>query len=205
MPLEIDPVTAKMSWEIMKLRMREQVRVRDVMRRNIMSIDSNMPVEEAAELMIRSNAQCIAVKEDGEISGMINERDLVKAIRDPRKSVGNISSPPLTVNIDTSLLDVVRIMGRYGTKSLLITEEDDIAGYTTLHDLLVVSPELIREYISFKDLLDLTMESDADIGIFLEEKLKEACMDYLTEKEGDERINREFLENLKKTLIEAEP
>ncbi|MEE8168204.1 MAG: CBS domain-containing protein, partial [Candidatus Hydrothermarchaeales archaeon] len=107
MPLEIDPVTAKMSWEIMKLRMREQVRVRDVMRRNIMSIDSNMPVEEAAELMIRSNAQCIAVKEDGEISGMINERDLVKAIRDPRKSVGNISSPPLTVNIDTSLLDVV--------------------------------------------------------------------------------------------------
>ncbi|MCX9011515.1 MAG: CBS domain-containing protein [Candidatus Methanoperedens sp.] len=56
------------------------VPIRTLIRRDIVSINSDMDLGEAAEIMLSKNVGSLPVLEDGELRGIITERDFIRAI-----------------------------------------------------------------------------------------------------------------------------
>ncbi len=54
--------------------------VREVMKRELITIDRNRPVKEAAELMIRYNIRHLPVVENGRVIGVVSVRDLLSVV-----------------------------------------------------------------------------------------------------------------------------
>ncbi|HII03972.1 MAG TPA: CBS domain-containing protein, partial [Candidatus Nitrosotenuis sp.] len=54
--------------------------VRDVMKKNVISIDSSMSVQDAAKMMDDASIGAIVVLEKGIVMGIITERDMTRRI-----------------------------------------------------------------------------------------------------------------------------
>lgn len=53
------------------------MKVKDVMVRDVVSIDSSKTLQEAAQLMREANVGVLPIVEDGRLSGLVTDRDLV--------------------------------------------------------------------------------------------------------------------------------
>jgi len=58
----------------------EELRVRDMMTWDAVTIDPGAPVAQAAALMFEGRFGCLPVVEDGQLVGIVTERDVLKAL-----------------------------------------------------------------------------------------------------------------------------
>lgn len=63
--------------------------VKDIMKTNIISIDSSKTIKEAACMMDDSNIGCIIITKDDSPIGILTERDFVKKIASKNKDLSN--------------------------------------------------------------------------------------------------------------------
>ncbi|MEM4331283.1 MAG: CBS domain-containing protein, partial [Candidatus Anstonellales archaeon] len=54
------------------------LKVKDVMKTNVVVINADAPVKEAAKLMARHNIGSVVVIEKNEVKGILTERDIVR-------------------------------------------------------------------------------------------------------------------------------
>ena len=54
--------------------------VRDVMKKNVISIDSSMSIQDAAKMMDDASIGAIVVLENGVVVGIITERDMTRRV-----------------------------------------------------------------------------------------------------------------------------
>ncbi|MBU4453874.1 MAG: CBS domain-containing protein, partial [Euryarchaeota archaeon] len=59
-----------------------QVPIRTLIKRDVIFTSSDMDIGEAASIMLDKNVGSLPVLEDGELKGIITERDFVRAIAD---------------------------------------------------------------------------------------------------------------------------
>jgi CBS domain-containing protein len=126
------------------------LKVEDVMIREIITIDENATVKEAAEVMNENDISCLIAARKGKAIGIITERDLLKRViveaKNPRKTkVAEVMSTPLKlISPDTTLEDAVRVMFDKKIKKLPVAEKNQIIGLVSLTDIARCQPAIMR-------------------------------------------------------------
>jgi len=111
------------------------LKVEDAMVKEVMTIDENSTVKEAAEIMNKFEIGCLIAIRKGKAMGIITERDILKRVvaeaKDSTKTkVKDIMSSPLVVvepNMD--LEEAVRLMFQMKIKKLPVVDEKRLVGW----------------------------------------------------------------------------
>ncbi len=115
--------------------------VEDIMVQKVITVDPNASVKEAARLMNRHEIGCLIVVGQGQVMGIMTERDLLKKVVELGKNsektkVHDIMSKRLVVGTPRmEIPDVVRLMLQKKIKKLPIVTEGKIIGLVTLTDI----------------------------------------------------------------------
>ena len=126
------------------------LKVEDIMVREVITIDENSTVKEAAEVMNRFEIGSLIAIRNRKAIGIVTERDLLKRVVAKSKSsaktkVKNIMSSPLViVKPDTDLEDAVRMMFQMKIKKLPVVDEKRLVGLVSLTDIARFQPQMIK-------------------------------------------------------------
>lgn len=126
------------------------LKVEDVMVREVITIDDNSTVKEAAEVMNKFEIGCMIVVRKGKAMGIITERDLLKRVvaeaRDAnRTKVKDIMTTPLVVaEPDMELEEAIKLMFKMKIKKLPVVSESRLVGLISLTDIARFQPQMIK-------------------------------------------------------------
>ena len=117
--------------------------VKDIMKKNVITIDESMWIQEAAQMMTNANVGCVIVTKKDKPIGIITERDFVTRIaaegRPLFTEVCEVMSIPLTtVSPDDTVWDAAEIMRRKGIHKLPVQEGNEIVGIVTTTDFVKI-------------------------------------------------------------------
>jgi CBS domain-containing protein len=124
--------------------------VDDAMVKDVMTIDENSTVKEAADIMNKFEIGCLIAIRKGKAMGIITERDLLKRVvaeaKDSTKTkVKDIMSSPLVVvEPGMDLEEAVRLMFQMKIKKLPVVDEKRLVGLVTLTDIARFQPQMIK-------------------------------------------------------------
>ena len=125
------------------------LKVEDVMTTEVITIDENVSVKEAADVMDKNEISCLIATRKEKAIGIITERDLLKRViveaKNAKKTkVGEIMSSPLeVVAVGTDLEKTVRLMFEKKIKKLPVVDNDSIVGLVSLTDIARFQPTII--------------------------------------------------------------
>jgi CBS domain-containing protein len=116
--------------------------VRDVMTSEPKSVDADATVKDAAELMANENIGNVLVVENGEVQGILTDRDIV--LRVIAKGEGGdasvreaATSGVESLSPDASLDDAIKKMEQADVRRLPVVEDGKPVGIVSLGDLAV--------------------------------------------------------------------
>lgn len=117
--------------------------VKDVMKTNVISIDSSKTIKDAACMMDESNVGCVIVTKDNAPVGIITERDFVKRVSAKNKDLSNslsevMSSPLTTINSDETVWEAAEKMKQNKIHKLPVLDSNKVAGIITTTDLVEI-------------------------------------------------------------------
>jgi CBS domain-containing protein len=126
------------------------LKVEDVMVRDVVTIDENSTVREAADVMNKFEIGCLIAVKKGKAVGIITERDLLKRVvaeaRDVNKTKVKavMSSPLVVVEPGMDLEEAVKLMFQMKIKKLPVVEEKRLVGLVSLTDIARFQPQMIK-------------------------------------------------------------
>lgn len=129
---------------------RISLRVEDVMVREVITIDENATVKEAAEVMNKFEIGCLIAVRKGKAVGIITERDLLKRVVAEAKDVNKtkvkdvMSSPLVVVEPSLELEEAVKLMFQMKIKKLPVVDGKRLVGLVSLTDIARFQPHMIR-------------------------------------------------------------
>jgi CBS domain-containing protein len=115
--------------------------IKDVMTRDVRACESNAPVIDAAKLMAKEDVGPVPVVEDGRLTGIVTDRDLVVRVlaegRDPTSTrVGEIASRDLvTVSPDEDLDEALKLLAQHQVRRLPVVDGDRLVGIVAQADI----------------------------------------------------------------------
>ena len=122
--------------------------------KDVVTIQSDQTILNAANIMNENKIGCLVVLENGRAVGIVTERDLLERViaasADPAKTlVGQVMSKPLvTVEPETMLEEAVELMFQHKIKKLPVVERGDtdtkLVGLVTLTDIARIHPALMK-------------------------------------------------------------
>lgn len=115
--------------------------VHDIMKKNVISIDSSMTVQDAAKMMDDAGIGAIVVLENGIAIGIITERDLARRIIAKGKPLTTnvkdaMSSPLIVVNPDDSVWEVAQLMKTRKIHRIPAVKNNSLVGMVTTSDII---------------------------------------------------------------------
>jgi CBS domain-containing protein len=115
--------------------------VKDIMSKNVISIDENKSVFEAAELMTTKGIGCLVITRQDIPVGMVTERDFVRRVVAKRGSFDSkvfdiMSKYLITVGPDTSLKEASRVMSENKIRRLPVVKDKKIVGIVVASDFV---------------------------------------------------------------------
>jgi CBS domain-containing protein len=149
------------------------LKVEDVMTMDVITIDENATVKEAAEIMDKNEISCLIAARKGKAIGIITERDLLKRIivesKNPVKTkVVEVMSIPLEVVAPgTDLEKALRLMFRKKIKKLPVMDKDRIVGLVSLTDIARCQPAIITLLKSFAAAQDTPKSMKKVLGYYI--------------------------------------
>jgi CBS domain-containing protein len=113
--------------------------VKDFMTTNVITIDVDRTVLEAAKLMHQQDVGDLVVMDGVEAKGIVTERDLVRRVMAMKKPFDTIvsdvmSSPLITIDQDAPLRDAARLMIKNKIRRLPVTKENILVGIVATND-----------------------------------------------------------------------
>ena len=115
--------------------------IENLMIRSVVTLPSCASVYEAVKLMNKNKIGCLVVVYNGEIVGILTERDLLERVlekcRDPKEiAVSQIMTEHVIVGKpNMELSEATRIMFENGVKKLPIVKGNNLVGIVTLTDI----------------------------------------------------------------------
>jgi CBS domain-containing protein len=122
----------------------------DVMVREVITIDENASVKEAADIMNQFEIGSIIATRKGKAVGIITERDLLKRIVAEGKNAKKtrvkdiVSSPLVVITPNTDLEEAARLMFEKKIKKLPVIDQNRLVGLVSLTDIARYQPEIIK-------------------------------------------------------------
>lgn len=119
------------------------MKVKDIMSKNIASVNSEDTVQKAAQLMKQYNVGSIPVCCQGKVSGVVTDRDIaIRSIADGKdakqQKVQEIMSCDIATGTpDMDVHDAAKIMSDKQIRRLPILENNNIVGIVALGDISV--------------------------------------------------------------------
>lgn len=119
----------------------KNIRVKDIMSKGVLSVDSNLNVNEAAKMMEDGKVGAIIVMENNTPVGIITDRDFaVKIVAHAypiTTSVKKIMSSPLIgIDPEESVWNVAELMYTRKVRKIPVINEDKVIGIVTATDLV---------------------------------------------------------------------
>lgn len=139
-----------------------EVSVAEVMNKAVIVMDINSDIPAVAREMISRDAGSVIITENGQAMGIITERDLVKGIVTENKKPDEVraseilSTPLITIEPETSIVEASEIMLKANIKRLPVLENGRIIGMISNTDILIVTPGLNT---ILKELIDMNREA----------------------------------------------
>jgi len=114
--------------------------VRDFMTTNVITIDIQWTVLEAAKLMHQQDVGDLVVMEGNVARGIVTERDLVRRVMAQKKPLDTkvsevMSDPLITIEEEASIRDAARKMVKYKIRRLPVKKKDVLVGIIATSDL----------------------------------------------------------------------
>ena len=126
------------------------LKVRDVMVREVITVDENSTVKEAVDIMNEFQIGSLIVLEKGKAIGIVTERDFLRRVigegKDAKNTrVGEIMTTPLVVvEPSTDLEEAVKLMFQRKIKKLAVVDAKKLVGIVTLTDIARFQPQMIK-------------------------------------------------------------
>jgi CBS domain-containing protein len=145
--------------------------VGDLIVREAVTADATMNARDAARLMTRERVSSLLVLSDGDLEGIVTDRDLrtrlVAEGRDGETLLGEIMTPrPHTILRNASAFEALMVMSRLRIHHLPVLDRDGLQGMVSTHDLLraqganpLYLADRIRRCASVEDLRQAAGES----------------------------------------------
>jgi len=129
--------------------MRVTYAVRNIMTKDIVSVEATANVSEALNLMVEKDIGSVVVTRDGKMMGIVTERDVLKkccpvaqctvmAVRDV------MSSPLVTIGVDAAIGEAANLMAQKKIRRLLVTEDGEIQGIITERDVMRATLDVFK-------------------------------------------------------------
>jgi len=129
---------------------RLSLKVEDVMVREVITIDENSTVKEAAEVMNKFEIGCLIAVRKGKAIGMITERDMLKRVVAEAKDATEtevkdvMSSPLVVIEPSVELEEAVKLMFKMKIKKLPVVDGKRLVGLITLTDIARFQPQMMK-------------------------------------------------------------
>ena len=126
-------------------------KVKEIMHRDIISVDAEASVREAVNRMIEHDVGSVVVTREGKPVGILTERDVLKKIvatswEPPDPAIIRVedimTSPLITIDAEATLGQATMLMTKHKIRRLLVTENGEIVGIFTDKDLLKTTLEI---------------------------------------------------------------
>src|SRR5215472_10542103 len=111
--------------------------------RRIYSVDANRTVLEAARYMMEHSVGAVPVLRDGNLTGIISERDIMNRVVAVGRTPGTttvsevMTANPRAVAADESIEECLFIMREFGFRHLPIVDSKKLKGLVSLRDVLM--------------------------------------------------------------------
>jgi CBS domain-containing protein len=126
------------------------LKIRDVMVREVITVDENSSVKEAVDIMNEFQIGSLIVLERGKAKGIVTERDFLRRVIAETKDVMNtkvkeiMTTPLVVVEPGTDLEEAVKLMYENRIKKLAVVDANKLVGIVTLTDIARFQPQMIR-------------------------------------------------------------
>jgi CBS domain-containing protein len=114
-----------------------------VKERRVYSIDADSSVLEAARFMMEHSIGALPVLRNGEIVGIISERDVMNRVVAAARLPGTtkvaevMTANPKSINVDETIDNCLFLMREFGFRHLPITDGKQLKGLVSLRDILL--------------------------------------------------------------------
>jgi len=111
--------------------------------RKIYSVEATRTVLEAARFMMEHNIGALPVLRNGELAGILSERDIMNRVVAVGRTPGTtavsevMTANPRAVPADETIEECLFIMREFGFRHLPIVEGKDLKGLVSLRDVLM--------------------------------------------------------------------
>ena len=125
--------------------------VKDVMTKNVITIDSNQTILDAYRKYRDTKVGSLIVTDHNQLVGIVTERDLIeKAIDKDLKNTqikDIMTSKVITISPLDRLETALKIMKKNKVKKLPVISRNKLKGIITVTDIAYARPELTRRFI----------------------------------------------------------
>ena len=125
----------------------------DIMTRNVVTSGPNDDLTRVAKEMQHNNIGSVVIVENRKPVGILTERDFVRivervgALLDKSLAKYHMTTPVLTVNADSSIADIMKLMADKHVRHLVVLEKKgEIAGVISSRDLMKVKRDAVPVY-----------------------------------------------------------
>jgi CBS domain-containing protein len=125
------------------------LRVEDVMVKEVITIDEDLTVKEAAEIMNKFEIGCLIGVKKGKAMGILTERDVLKRVVAEGKDASRIkvrdamTSPLVIAEPSMDLAEAVKLMFQMKIKKLPVVDGKRLVGLVSLTDIARFQPQMI--------------------------------------------------------------
>jgi CBS domain-containing protein len=118
------------------------LRVKDLMEKNVITVDSTTTVADVIKVMLQSNVWSVVVVKRGLPEGVVTERDLIrrcvaKGLVPDRLPIEKImTSPLITIGPDATIREAMSLMVEKEIRRLFVVDDGKIVGRVTQGHLL---------------------------------------------------------------------
>jgi CBS domain-containing protein len=118
--------------------------LRDLVKdRKVYSVEATRTVLEAARFMMERNVGALPVLRNGELAGIVSERDIMNRVVAVGRTPGTtavsevMTANPRAVALDESIEECLFIMREFGFRHLPIVDGKELKGLVSLRDILM--------------------------------------------------------------------
>lgn len=125
--------------------------VKEIMNKNVITMEPDVTVQEAAKKMVDGGTKFIIVTEREKLVGIVTEWDFVKKIAGEEEFKENakletiMTKKVIVTSPDTEISEAAEIMASNNIKKLPIVENNVLIGVVTAMDVIAAEPKLIEQ------------------------------------------------------------
>jgi CBS domain-containing protein len=127
------------------------VKVGDIMTRDFVSVRPNISIIDAARRMIKKRVGSLVLQEEGELKGLLTERDIIwamtkKSVEELRKiRAEDLAKKKVTIiKPSADLYEALQKMRKSKYRWLPVVVKKKVIGFLTLKDILKIEPSLFE-------------------------------------------------------------